>query len=54
MEIKKAQKLTHQKWLNLFDVTYIDKNGDEKSWQLASREKEPKCVTGDFKKPDAL
>ncbi|UCE56716.1 MAG: NUDIX hydrolase [Desulfobacterales bacterium] len=54
MEIKKAQKLTHQKWLNLFDVTFSDKNGKEKSWQLASRKKEPKCVTGNFEKPDAV
>jgi ADP-ribose pyrophosphatase len=54
IKIKKSQKLTRQKWLNLFDVTFIDKKGDEKSWQLASREKEPKCVTGDFKKPDAV
>ena len=54
IKIIKSQKLTRQKWLNLFDVKFIDKNGDEKSWQLASREKEPKCVTGDFKKPDAV
>ena len=54
MQIKKAKKLTHQKWLNLFDVTFNDKNGAEKTWQLASREKEPKCVTGDFAKPDAV
>ena len=54
IKIKKSQKLTHQKWLNLFDVTFIDKKGDEKSWQLASREKEPKCVTDAFKKPDAV
>jgi len=54
MKIKKAQKLTHQKWLNLFNVTFIDKFGEVKSWQLATREDEPKCITGDFEKPDAV
>ena len=54
MKIKKAQKLTHQKWLNLFDVTFADKNGEEKSWQLATREDQPKCITGNFEKPDAV
>jgi len=54
MQIKKAQRLTHQKWLNLFDIGFIDKLGREKSWQLASRQNEPKCVTGDFTRPDAV
>ena len=40
MEIKKSYKLTRQKWLNLFDVEYNDKNGRTKSWQLASRQRE--------------
>lgn len=54
MKIKKAQKLTHQKWLNLFDVAFTDKNREEKSWQLATREDQPKCITGHFEKPDAV
>lgn len=54
MKIKKARKLTHQQWLNLFDVTFTDKNREEKSWQLASREDQPKCITGNFDKPDAV
>lgn len=54
MKIKKAQKLTHQKWLNLFDVTFTDKNRKEKSWQLATREDQPKCITGNFENPDAV
>jgi ADP-ribose pyrophosphatase len=54
MKIKKSKKLTHQKWLNLFDVQYIDKYGREKFWQMASRQKEPKCITGEVDKPDAV
>jgi ADP-ribose pyrophosphatase len=54
IEIKEFTKLTHQKWLNLFDVKYVAKTGDEKSWQLATRQKEPKCVTGSYDRPDAV
>ncbi|UCF91142.1 MAG: NUDIX hydrolase [Desulfobacterales bacterium] len=54
MQIKSAEKLTNFKWLNLFNVQYIDKNGDEKSWQLASREKEPKCLTDRDHPPNAV
>ena len=53
-EIKEARKLTDEKWLNLFDVKYVAKTGDEKSWQLATRQKEPKCVTGRYDQPDAV
>lgn len=54
MEIKKSHKLTRQKWLNLFDIEYNDKNGRAGSWQLASRQSEPKCMTADFSMPDAV
>ena len=54
MKIKKSRKLTTEKWLNLFDVSYIDKAGDEKSWQMASRQNEPKCLTGSYHRPDAV
>ena len=54
MEIKKADKLTKRKWLNLFDVTYKDKNGFNKSWQVATRARQPKCVSGRFTEPDAV
>jgi ADP-ribose pyrophosphatase len=54
MEIIKSHKLTRQKWLNLFNIEYTDKNGRKKSWQLASRHNEPKCMTEDFSMPDAV
>lgn len=54
MRIIDYKKLTNLKWLNMFNVLYIDKNGDNKIWQVASRAKEPKCVTGSFAKPDAV
>jgi ADP-ribose pyrophosphatase len=54
VEIKSAKKLTNLKWLNLFDVAYVDKNGRNKSWQIATRARQPKCVSGRFTEPDAV
>ena len=47
-------QLTDQKWLNLYDITWIDAEGRERNWQLASRRSEPKCVSGVFFHPDAV
>jgi ADP-ribose pyrophosphatase len=52
--IKESKKLTDERWLNLFDVRYVAKTGDEKSWQLATRQTIPKCVTGRYGRPDAV
>jgi ADP-ribose pyrophosphatase len=54
MEIKSADKLTNQQWLNLFDVAYVDDKGRDRSWQIASRSKAPKCITGKYNTPDAV
>jgi ADP-ribose pyrophosphatase len=53
-KITAARNLTDEKWLNLFDVKYVAKSGEEKSWQLATRQIEPKCVTGRYDQPDAV
>jgi ADP-ribose pyrophosphatase len=54
IKIKGSRKLTAEKWLNLFEVSYIARTGDEKSWQMASRQNEPKCLTGSYHRPDAV
>jgi len=54
VEIKSADKLTDLKWLNMFDVAYVDQDGRPGSWQLASRAEAPKCMTGKFNVPDAV
>ena len=54
VKIKDSSKLTAERWLNLFDVKYVAETGEEKSWQIASRQKEPKCVTGRYQQPDAV
>jgi ADP-ribose pyrophosphatase len=54
MKIFDCKKLTDKKWLNLFDVSYFDKNGNEKLWQVATRDSIPRCITGNFNQPDAV
>jgi len=54
MKIISAKKLTDLKWVNMFDVSYRDKNGRSKQWQVATRAQEPKCVSGRFTVPDAV
>ena len=54
VKIRSSQKRTDLKWLNMFEVAYIDKNGRNRSWQVASRAKEPKCITKKFAVPDAV
>ncbi len=54
MEIRSADKLTNLEWLNMFDVAYVDEDGRHRSWQIASRSKAPKCITGKYNMPDAV
>jgi ADP-ribose pyrophosphatase len=54
IKIEDFKKLTDEKWLNLFGVRYITRSGDERSWKIATRQKEPKCVKGNYEQPDAV
>ena len=38
----------------MFEAAYVDKRGHDRSWQIVSRAKEPKCITGKFAVPDAV
>ena len=38
----------------MFDVAYSDKNGLNRSWQVTTRARQPKCVSGRFSEPDAV
>ena len=53
MKITGCKKLTRTQWINLFDVSYLDKTGGERHWQVVSRNHRPKCVSGKFDVPDA-
>ncbi|MBT8363434.1 MAG: NUDIX hydrolase [Deltaproteobacteria bacterium] len=54
MEIRSADKLTNLQWVNMYDVDYVDDDGRHRSWQIASRSKNPKCITGKYNMPDAV
>jgi ADP-ribose pyrophosphatase len=54
MKIKNAKKLTDLTWLNLFDISYQNKLGQNKSWQVATRASQPKCISGRYATPDAV
>jgi len=54
MKITGYKKITDKKWLNMFDVDYVDKNGQSKTWEVVSRKTTPKCITGEFNPPDAV
>ena len=54
VKIKGSKKLAAGRWLNLFDVNYTARTGEEKSWQIVTRQKEPKCVSDDYRQPDAV
>lgn len=54
MTIIHSERLTNLKWLNIFKVSYVDNEGVNRVWQVASRSTEPKCVTGHFSRPDAV
>lgn len=54
MRIKGGEKLTDLRWLNLFNIHYVDSYDKERQWQVATRQKHPKCMTGQFTVPDAV
>ena len=54
MKIKDLRKVTNYKFLNMYELDYTDMRGNDKSWQFASRNPEPKCVHQTFSEPDAV
>ncbi|MGB5984243.1 MAG: NUDIX hydrolase [Desulfobacterales bacterium] len=54
MKIIDTVLLARAKWLNLFEVSYQDHRGRQRKWRLASRNRQPKCVTQDWALPDAV
>ena len=54
MKIQNVEKITDCRHLNLYEISYINKNDIEKSWHIASRSDKPKCLTGKFDMPDAV
>jgi len=54
MKITGSKKLTHTRWINLFDISYTDMTGQDRNWQVVSRKNRPKCISGGFDIPDAV
>ncbi len=54
MKIIKTEKLTDYNHLNMFKIMYLDRDGSQRSWFIASRDSEPKCVTKRFSVPDGV
>jgi len=54
MKIQNVEKITDCRHLNLYEISYINKNGVEKLWHIASRADKAKCLTGKFDMPDAV
>ncbi len=53
MKIIDSTLITRMKFVALFAVSYLDRKGKTRQWQLVSRGERPKCVTGDNRRPDA-
>lgn len=53
MEVNDIKKLTDYKWLNLFEINFIDNEGCDNSWLMASRRKYPNFMS-DGQLPDAV
>lgn len=54
MKILSVRKLSDRQYLNLFEVRYLDRNGDERIWDTVSRAPMAKCETQAFDLPDAV
>lgn len=54
MKILSVRKLSDRQHVNLFEVRYTDRNGDERIWDTVSRAPMAKCETHDFELPDAV
>ena len=53
MKIIDAATIAKAKFATLFAVSYLDRKGNTKLWHMVSRGEQPKCVTGDIRRPDA-
>jgi ADP-ribose pyrophosphatase len=54
MKIIDSSIVSKSKFVTLVAVTYEDRKGHTKSWHMVSRGEQPKCITGDYQRPDAV
>ena len=53
MKIIDSTIISKGKFVTLVAVTYVDRKGHTKRWQMVSRGEQPKCITGKTRRPDA-
>lgn len=53
MKIIDSTVVAKTKFVTLFAVSYLDRKGNLKRWHMVSRSEPPKCVTGQYHRPDA-
>jgi ADP-ribose pyrophosphatase len=55
MKLSDFKTLFSDRFLSLFEIQYIDRDGQPNTWQLVSREQTgPKCFTGRLQSADAV
>jgi len=53
MKIIQSSIVTKLKFVALFAVSYLDRKGNTKQWHMVSRGVQPKCISGEKRRPDA-
>jgi len=53
MKIINSTFVHKSRFVNVAAVTYEDQMGNTKKWQMVTRKSQPKCVTGEIRRPDA-
>lgn len=54
IKIGSVEKKTDCRHLNLYAVKYRDRLGNERTWNIASRNDPPRCVSNSFDSPNAV
>jgi len=53
MKIINSTIITKLKFITFFAVSYRDRKSNTKHWHMVSRSEQPKCITGENRRPDA-
>jgi ADP-ribose pyrophosphatase len=53
MKILEAAVIARVKYAILFAVSYLDRRGNPRRWEMVSRSETPRCISGELQRPDA-
>lgn len=54
MKIVDSTIVTKIKYVTLFAVSYLDRKGNTRQWHMVGRGAQPRCITGEKARPDAV